>query len=208
MLRTVSLAIGLGLTISVCNTNAPIISERLKPATSPAAASTEKGRPLSEVDLSQIADVAPKGRVQDKDYNDLLIIDELIANGNDAIPFLISKLEDDTEIKHHVFDFWPGPATVGDVAFVILMDFTTDSSWTRNTIPGTDRDSILGKYDPHLPGVERLARFVEKHGRKPIRLKWERVWAEQKDQIIWDERERCFTVRDKYCSPFTVYDFQ
>ena len=188
--QVVAGAVGLGLTIGACTTKRPE-SVGLASTSTP---SINIKRPVSDIDLSQIGHIASKGRVQDKDYNNLAVIDELIAAGKDSIPFLISKLEDEAVIDHHVLDYWPGPATVGDVAFVILMDFTTDTSWTRNTVPGTDPESLLGKYDPNLPGVERLSRFVEKHGRKPIRQKWERVWAEHKDQIVWDERERCFKV--------------
>lgn len=166
----------------------------MAPSYSPSPTTANNKRPLSELDLSRIGQIAPKGRVQDKNYNNLAEIEKLIANGKDSIPFLIGKLEDESVIKHHVMDYWPQPVTVGDVAYVILMDFTTDSSWTKNTIPGADRDSLLGKYDPDLPGVERLARFVEKHGRKPVRQKWEMLWAAHKDQIVWDERERCFKV--------------
>jgi hypothetical protein len=182
------------LTIGACSSKGPTVKGRVELANRPSPSTENTKTPFSEIDFSKIGHIAPKGRVQDKDYNDELIIDALIENGKDSIPFLISKLEDETVIDHHVLDYWPGPATVGDVAFVILMDLTTDSSWTRNTIPGTDPDSLLGKYDPSLPGVERLSRFVEKHGRKPVRQKWERIWAEHKDQIVWDERERCFKV--------------
>ena len=203
--RAVTCAIGFGLTFSVC-AKGPMVSERLELAPSQAATTAKAAKPLSEIDLSQIGHVAPKGRVQDKDYNDLVLIDQLLANGKDAIPFLISKLEDDTKINHQVLVCWPGPATVGDVAFVILMNFTTDSSWTRTTVPGADRDSLLGKYDPTLPGVQRLSRFVEEHGRKPIRLKWEKIWAKYKDEIIWDEWQRCFRVRDQFYPPYTIYD--
>lgn len=200
----ITFAISLGLAIIACGNRAPAVSEPPSTSTVPVVA-IEK-RPLSEIDLSQIGHGAPKGRVQDKDYNELPLIEQLIANGKDSIPFLISKLEDETVIQHHVLDYWPTPTTVGDVAFVILMDFTTDSSWTRHTVPGADRDSLLGRYDPNLPGVERLSRFVEKHGRKPIRRKWERIWAEHKDQMFWDERERCFRVRDRFYPPFTIFE--
>jgi hypothetical protein len=151
------------------------VSQRWEPASSPSPRTEESKKQLSEIDISKIGQIAPKGRVQDKDYNELEVVDQLIANGKDSIPFLISKLDDGTVIHHHVIDYWPGDITVGDVAFVILSDFTTDYMWTKTTIPGTDRDSILGKYDPNLPGFERLSRFVQKHGRKPIRRKWENV---------------------------------
>lgn len=190
----ITFVVSLSLLVSACGKSGPAVSEIVAPSKGPSPATTNNKKPLSKIDVSQIGHIASKGRVQDKEYNDEAIIDQLIANGKESIPFLISKLEDETVINHHVLDYWPGPATVGDVAFVILMDFTTDSSWTKNTISGTDPDSLLGKYDPNLPGVERLTRFVEKHGRKPVRQRWEKVWADHKDQIVWDEKERCFKI--------------
>jgi len=199
----------LGIAVSACDRTRnverqiPAVTSRPSPAVasrpSPAVASrpspTERPRkPVSEIDISKIGQITPKGRVQDKEYSQLEVIDQLIANGKDSIPFLISKLEDGTIIQHHVIDYWPGPITVGDVAFVILSDFTTDHTWTKTTIPEPMRTVFLGKYDPNLPGVERLTRFVQKHGRKPIRRKWEEIWSKYKDQIVWDEQERCFKL--------------
>src|SRR3990172_9386152 len=70
-------------------------------------------------DLGQIGHVAPKCRVQDREYNPRLpVVTSLIKAGPAAIPFLVSRLEDDTEIKGHVFDYWPRVA-VGDVALVL-----------------------------------------------------------------------------------------
>jgi hypothetical protein len=158
----------------------------------PPAATGKK--PLSQIDISEIDQIAAKGRVQDKEYNDIEEIDDLIANGKDAIPFLIGKLEDRTAIRRRVIDYWRGQIAVGDLAFVILSDFSRDSTGTKTTIPGADLDSLLGPSDPDLPFVERLFRFVEKHGRKPIRQKWEKIWSTYKDRIVWDEQERCFKV--------------
>lgn len=183
----------LGIAVSACHETGKV--ERQIPAVASRHSPAERPRkPLSEIDISKIGQITPKGRVQDKEYSQLEVIDQLIANGKDSIPFLISKLEDGTIIRHHVIDYWPGPITVGDVAFTILSDFTTDSTWIRSTIPGTEADSILGKYDPNLPGVERLTRFVQKHGRRPIRRKWEEIWTRYKDRIVWDEQERCFKL--------------
>jgi hypothetical protein len=167
----------------------------------PAAASYQSPdaktkKPLSAIDISEIDQITSKGRVQDKDYNELEVVDDLIANGKDSIPFLISKLEDRTVIRRRVIDYWPGSVTVGDLAFVILSDFTEDHTWTKTTIPGADLDSLLGPSDPDTPGLERLSRFVEKHGRKPIRQKWQKIWSTYKDRIVWDEQERCFKVQE------------
>lgn len=188
-----ALVICLGLALSACaNSEATLEGPVPVNSSSPAVAKSRKA--LSEIDISKIDQIAPKGRVQDKGYNDLEVIDQLIANGKESIPFLICKLDDGKVIHHHVIDYLPGENTVGDVAFVILSDFVTDSTWSRTTIPGADDDSILGRYDPDLPGGERLPRFVEKHGRKPIQQKWKKIWTTYKDRIVWDEKERCFKV--------------
>ncbi len=71
--------------------------------------------PLSQIDLTKIGPIAPKGRVQDTEYNRLPIVEDLIARGNEAVPFLIGKLDDETKIKGHVFDYW-SDVRVGDVA--------------------------------------------------------------------------------------------
>jgi pseudouridine-5'-phosphate glycosidase len=43
--------------------------------------------------------IAPKGRIQDTEYNQLPIVEQLTAHGKESIPFLISKLEDETKIE-------------------------------------------------------------------------------------------------------------
>jgi hypothetical protein len=151
---------------------------------------------LSQIDLSQIREIAPKGRVQDKDYNKLEVVDELLAHGKDSIPFLITKIEDSRRIDHHVFDFWP-EVTVGDVAVVILHDFSTDSSSARQTIPGAGWEELLGKeYDKRSPFYENYTTYVRKHGRRSLKAKWERIWTFWEPQIFWDEKNHFF-----YASP-------
>ncbi len=59
--------------------------------------------------------IAPKSRVQDRDYNQLPVVEQLIAHGKESIPFLISKLDDETKIVGHVIDYW-NQVYVGDVA--------------------------------------------------------------------------------------------
>ena len=63
---------------------------------------------LSKIDLSKIGHIAPKGRVQDKDYNQLKVVDDLIDNGKNSIPFLINKTDDKTKIDDHVMDYLGG----------------------------------------------------------------------------------------------------
>src|SRR5687768_2781540 len=80
-------------------------------------------KPLTEIDLTTIEHIAPKGRAQDdilqnKEFNKLSIGDDLIAHGKDSIPFLISKLEDETELNRQVINYWY-EVYVGDIALII-----------------------------------------------------------------------------------------
>lgn len=162
--------------------------------TLPTARPRQSPKPLSEIDLTKIGPLAPKGRVQDKDYNESQVVDDLISNGRDAIPFLISKLDDRTVINYSVEDYWPR-LRVGDLAFLILSDFSLDSTWTRETIPGTGWDEIFeATSDPNEPGSNYYYKQTRKHGRGWVKAKWEKIWATYKDRIVWDEKERCFKV--------------
>ncbi|HEY2974051.1 MAG TPA: hypothetical protein VGJ48_16165 [Pyrinomonadaceae bacterium] len=138
--------------------------------------------------------MAPKGRVQDKEYNELEVVDQLIANGKDSIPYLISKLDDETVIHQPIADFWP-ELTIGDVALFILTDLSLDSTWEKETIPGTSWQELFGtKKNPEQPAWEYYYDQMEKHERYWIKAKWQKIWTTYKDRIVWDEQERCFKV--------------
>src|SRR6185436_5895821 len=62
------------------------------------AAVAKPTKPLDQIDISKIGRIASKGRVQDLDYNKLEVVADLIDNGKDCIPYLISKLEDETKL--------------------------------------------------------------------------------------------------------------
>jgi len=150
--------------------------------------------PLSQIDLSKIGHTAPKGRLQDLDYNQLKVIEDLISNGKESIPFLINQLTVEKKIKGHVKDYW-NEVKVGDVAFFILTDFFTDGSWERSTIEGASFNEFLGCNDPKLPADYCYYNYIEKHGRKNIKARWQKIWKENKDKIYWDEAERCFRLK-------------
>ena len=156
--------------------------------------STVVGNTLVETNLAAIGRIAPKGRVQDRDYNQNAIIDRLLEHGKESIPYLISKLDEETRIEGHVFDYW-SEVSVGDVALVVLTNFFTDSSWQRTTIPGVSWDELFGEgKNPDLTGEQYLRNYIAKHGRKSLKTKWQRIWEENKSRVYWDEAERCFKV--------------
>jgi hypothetical protein len=150
---------------------------------------------LDQIDISKIGRIAPKGRVQDLDYNKLEVVAELIANGKDSIPYLISKLDDETKLDVQVIDY-RHDVRVGDVALVILSDFSLDSTWRKETIPGTDWTAFFrGSCKGHAPSQQCLSSILGKYGRKGIKAEWQEVWDKYKSEIYWDEQERAFAVR-------------
>lgn len=143
------------------------------------------------IDLREIGSIAPKGRVQDKEYNPSLpIVDQLIELGPKAIPFLVSKLKDKTLIKGHVLDFWT-EVHVGDVAFFILCDFFTTADWRNSTIAPA-LTSIIEDRNPDTPGRIAWWAQIKKDGRAGIRRKVERILNPYKGRFYWDSKELCF----------------
>lgn len=151
--------------------------------------------PLSEIDLTRIGHIAPKGRVQDAEYNQLPIVEELIRHGKESIPFLISKLEDETRIEGQILDFWY-QVYVGDVALVILSDFFLDKNWKRSTIAGMHWNEFFRRgNNKNITGEQVLRNYIERYGRRKIKERWQNVWQQYQHRIFWDEQERAFKVK-------------
>jgi hypothetical protein len=141
---------------------------------------------LAEIDLKTIKHIAPEGRAQDgsledEKFNRLSIADDLIAHGKDSIPFLIGKLEDETEMERQTHDYWY-KVYVGDVALIILGDLFTKNDGLTSTMPGFGWDEFLER--------------GEKHRRKTIRARWQKMWDENRENIVWDDAERCFKLQN------------
>jgi hypothetical protein len=182
----------LGIAVGAC-AGTRAVAQTTAPADTPSEMEGPR-KSLSEIDFSRIGRIAPKGRVQDKEYNQLEVIDQLIANGKDSIPFLISKLEDETVLDHHVIDYW-SKVTVGDVALLILSNFSLDSTWTKVTIPGTRWEELFeAKKNPNIAFLDYYDTQIRKRGRGWVKAKWQRIWTTYKDRIVWDGQERCFKV--------------
>lgn len=193
--RVSSLLLIVGLSLPTGCSRAPSarVTERL-PAKEESRPSVV---PVSEINLASIGSIAPKGRVQDSEYNDLNVVKNLIQQGKEAIPYLISKLDDETRIEDDVIDYW-SEVRVGDVALIILTDFFTDRSGQNTTVPGVGWDEFLERgVNRHLTGEQVLRNYISSHGRKAIKERWQALWREYGDRLVWDENERCFTVTFK-----------
>ena len=79
--------VSLSLLATACGKSGPAVSESMAPSHSPSPTTVENKRPLAELDLSRIGHIAPKGRVQDKDYNNLGEIEELMPTAKTRYRF-------------------------------------------------------------------------------------------------------------------------
>lgn len=150
---------------------------------------------LKNVDLRHIPSIPSKGRVQDMRYTTIRTIEKLTAIGKDSIPFLIKKLDDETKIEHHIKNYWRS-MSVGDLALIILDDFFTKKDGLTSTIEGFGWDEFLERgEDRDSTGETILRNYIEKHGRKKIKERWQKFWEENKEHIYWDEEERCFKIK-------------
>lgn len=153
--------------------------------------------PLELVDISKSPVLSSKGRFQTGETalgETNQVAKDLVANGKDAIPFLISKLDDETEIDRHIMPFWY-QLHVGDLALIILGDLFTDETEVNSTIPGFGWDDFLERGgDESLMGEEVLRRYIRKYGRKKIKERWQEMWERNKDKISWDEKCYCFKI--------------
>ena len=136
-----------------------------------------------------------QGRIQDEAYDqEVALVDLIVTYGKDSIPILADMIDDETEISTPDFSYWP-QVTVGDVAFKLLTDLTTDYSRQQRTIPDTSFEDMIGQSNPDASFVSSYYDYVEKYGRQSIRDKWLRVSRTYGEQMYWDEKEKCFKIK-------------
>jgi hypothetical protein len=130
-----------------------------------------------------------KGRLQDLGYCDSNLMNQIVADGKDAIPVLISQLRDTRPTKKPIYDYW-SPTTAGDIAFFILHDLFTDADWKSFTMPGLELPfDNCGSY-----AEDCWQKFLKKHGRKFVQDQWLAAWKKNKERIYWDDKSRCFRL--------------
>ena len=190
--RTIFLIFAAGFVIACSD-------EKLPDIQLPIVEPTHSPKPhLDEIDISKMGPLGPK-RMQsdmtDAEGNRNRVLEVLIANGTDSIPFLINQLDDETKIERRIIPFFY-QQSVGDVALVILSQLFSDETEMQSTVPGFWWDDFLERGgDRSLMGEEVLRRYIQKHGRKKIKQRWQQMWDRNKDRIFWDEKCYCFKLR-------------
>lgn len=149
----------------------------------------------SDIDLAKIGHTRPTGRFQDLENDRSEVVEQLVAHGKSSIPYLISRLDDNTRVDAHVFDYWY-QTFVGDIALAVLGDFFSYPDGT-STVPGMGWDELLGRGNNRDITAEELLRdYIKKHSRKTLKQKWENFWHANESKIHWDATGRCFRIED------------
>jgi hypothetical protein len=187
------------LLLSGCKTSEIPRAEISKAEISPSQTPVLPKKALSQIDLTEIKHTTPRGRAQDgglldEEFNELSIVNDLLAHGKDSIPFLISKLDDETEMDNRAINFWYR-VYVGDIALIILSGFFSEDEIT-STIPGFGWDEFLERgNDKDSMSEAILRKYIKKHGRKNIKARWQKMWEQNKENIYWDETNKCFRLK-------------
>jgi hypothetical protein len=133
-----------------------------------------------------------KGRVQDCPGT---VMTQILADGKNAIPILISQLTETTRTKEQIGDYWSDTRS-GDVAYIVLTDLFTESDLHMFDMPAVpDWPTIMKGCDSTAQGCWN--EFLQKHGRKYVQQAWLSAWTQWKDQINWEPKERCFRITKK-----------
>jgi hypothetical protein len=130
-----------------------------------------------------------KGRVQDCSG---AVMQQILADGKNAIPVLISQLTETAKTRNQIADYW-GDTRSGDVAFVVLNDLFTDSDLITFGMPGVT-DWLTVKKGCNSAAQACLHEYLRKHGRMSVRQSWQGAWNLHKDQIYWDAKAQCFRI--------------
>lgn len=131
-----------------------------------------------------------KGRFQDRDYCASAVMDQIVADGTSAIPVLISQITDSRWIAEPVYDFWPR-IRAGELAYFILDDLFVDDTWQKSTMP-----PLFPKQPCDDASWVCWARFRKAHSLKDLQTHWIEFWKANKERIYWDEKARCFRLKD------------
>lgn len=177
------------------SSNSNVVSQQVEPKTKPLPLPSretvqQKGiNKNGELDLSIINHIGPS-RIQDlvinAEYQDF--VEKIGKTKNKSIPYLISNLENKIVLPEGAIDWWP-QVTIADMSLTILIDLFD------KRIPGTSWEVIGWNENSQEPVFNLLYTFVEKHGRRPIKKHWERIWKKYQNRIYWDGKEQVFKLK-------------
>jgi hypothetical protein len=125
---------------------------------------------------------------------------EILKGGKNSIPILINLLTDLRRVEGEPLNCFWTDRTVGTAAFIILLNLFEPANINHiqnSPVPGmTSSDMLNLRGDHTLFDEERqLSKLTAKDSRRELQAKFRRIWNKYKDQVYWDDNERCFLLR-------------
>jgi hypothetical protein len=133
-----------------------------------------------------------KGRVQD--CSGSVVMRQILADGKDAIPILISQLTERTPTETEIADHWFDTES-GDVAYIVLTDLFTMPDEEKSQMPDVP-DWTSVRTGCKTTAQSCWDQYVRKHGRMSVERAWMRAWNLHNAQVYWDSKARCFRVSE------------
>jgi len=117
---------------------------------------------------------------------------QILADGKNAIPILISQLTETARTKKQIANYWVDTRS-GDVAYAVLTDLFTDADGQTFEMPDVpDWKTVMRGCDSTAQGC--WDQYLRKHGRTSVKQAWLRAWNLHKDQLHWDAKAQCFRL--------------
>jgi hypothetical protein len=138
--------------------------------------------PLSSFDRT---DCRLKARFQECSNK---VMTDILAEGKNAIPILISQLTDTGTTQKPIEPDWSYTDS-GDAAYFILI---TNGDGTFNLPDVPTWQTVINGCTTGVEGCWR--EYVSKNGRQSVQQAWMKAWSLNKDKISWDAKEKCFRV--------------
>lgn len=147
---------------------------------------------MDAADLLKIEKIAPKGRIQDKEYNpNLKIVESIVHDWQNEIPILIQQITDTTRFQESPVDYWQD-CRVGDVALLVILDLVTDDVWSKSSIAPLSWDSLLINFKDDGKGLfSRYQKLLKKEGRIVLQRRIKAIWDKHKNEVYWDSKSNC-----------------
>ena len=123
-----------------------------------------------------------KGRVQDCLGSP--VMRQILADGKNAIPTLISQLTERMRAETEIADYWYGTES-GDVAYIVLTDLFTIPDAEKSEMPNVP-DWTVVRNGCTSTAQACWVEYLRKHGRMSVQRAWMCAWNLHKDQVLWD----------------------
>lgn len=146
---------------------------------------------ISREMLLSLPRLEPMRRVQDQNLFDASLAS---MSARTCVRDLVGLLDDPSPARAGVIDFWT-ETTVGDLAFIVLVDLFTLPDGESSTLSDASWESMLAPIDTTLSAEEQLRAFDARFGRAELRRRWQAILDARIDRLVWDSSAKVIRTK-------------